>query len=667
MFQLPSNIFSALRRALPFTRPAPASLVLTGFLLSGCQTLSHHPAIHAETSEPVILSTRTIATDAETGWAILSKQPVNNTDQKANPPSPYSSTLQWLVLDSDRGPLLDGKPLSDTTRTLEYGDQRGSVFLSYEPDEKRLWLFSLDEEHLTETQSSEPLEFALEGLCLYQPAGEPLQAFLLGEDQLARQVILQRSGKALTLLPLRTLPLPPGTEYCATSDATAELYISEEGVGVWALPASAEKELVRSAVDLITPWGQLTNGSGPLAIAGDQLLVAGVGSNTVSAYAIDTPSSYSATGYWSLPENAEIETLTAISDGNGQVYLTLFDESRGQLLTTELPLMVRQLVSNPIPTVAAVAETTPVATAGDAADDPAIWVNHRSPEHSLILGTNKKQGLGVYRLDGQQQQFLAAGRVNNVDLRQGITLRGQAMDIAAASQRDRQAISLFAIHPESGQVKMVTDIPTHLDDVYGLCMYLADNDQPYVFINDEDGRFEQYRIDDSADGWSGTLVRAFAVDTQPEGCVADDLTDTLFLGEENRAVWKIPASPDSPSAPELILPVSDRLVADIEGLGLYRTREKSYLVVSSQGNDTYLVFDTEAPYREVGRFRVGMNPTAGIDGASETDGLEVTSFNLGARYPEGLLVVQDGRNVMPAEHQNFKLVDWSDISGLLLP
>ena len=75
----------------------------------------------------------------------------------------------------------------------------------------------------------------------------------------------------------------------------------------------------------------------------------------------------------------------------------------------------------------------------------------------------------------------------------------------------------------------------------------------------------------------------------------------------------------------------------------------------------------EALTGDGGRFRVGMNPPAGIDGASETDGLEVTSLNLGARYPEGLLVVQDGRNVMPAEHQNFKLVDWRDISGLLLP
>ena len=40
--------------------------------------------------------------------------------------------------------------------------------------------------------------------------------------------------------------------------------------------------------------------------------------------------------------------------------------------------------------VQAAAETTPMPTAGDAADDPAICINHRNPETSLIVGTNKK-------------------------------------------------------------------------------------------------------------------------------------------------------------------------------------------------------------------------------------------------------------------------------------
>jgi 3-phytase len=55
----------------------------------------------------------------------------------------------------------------------------------------------------------------------------------------------------------------------------------------------------------------------------------------------------------------------------------------------------------------------------------------------------------------------------------------------------------------------------------------------------------------------------------------------------------------------------------------------------------------------------------GIDGVSETDGLEVTSAALGPAYPGGLLVAQDGRNIAPAQRQNFKFVSWADIARVL--
>ena len=39
------------------------------------------------------------------------------------------------------------------------------------------------------------------------------------------------------------------------------------------------------------------------------------------------------------------------------------------------------------------AETPQVITKGDAADDPAIWVNNISTTNSLIFGTDKKSGV----------------------------------------------------------------------------------------------------------------------------------------------------------------------------------------------------------------------------------------------------------------------------------
>ena len=63
----------------------------------------------------------------------------------------------------------------------------------------------------------------------------------------------------------------------------------------------------------------------------------------------------------------------------------------------------------------------------------------------------------------------------------------------------------------------------------------------------------------------------------------------------------------------------------------------------------------------VGQFAVVANDELGVDGASETDGLDVTSAPLGGAFPHGLLVVQDGRNIAPRERQNFKLVPWDRV------
>ncbi|HUG24320.1 phytase, partial [Piscinibacter sp.] len=55
----------------------------------------------------------------------------------------------------------------------------------------------------------------------------------------------------------------------------------------------------------------------------------------------------------------------------------------------------------------------------------------------------------------------------------------------------------------------------------------------------------------------------------------------------------------------------------------------------------------------------------GIDGVSETDGLEATSKPLGPSFPRGMLVVQDGFKRMPGAAQNFKYVAWEDVARAL--
>ncbi|TQV78755.1 phytase [Exilibacterium tricleocarpae] len=197
-------------------------------------------------------------------------------------------------------------------------------------------------------------------------------------------------------------------------------------------------------------------------------------------------------------------------------------------------------------------------------------------------------------------------------------------------------------------------------------MNCPQNPRFYVYANDKDGRIVQYLLyENDAREVAARVVRRLAVASQPEGCVVDDLTGRLFIGEENRGVWVTAAAAVAAGQFELVAAVGEYLRADVEGLDIARMKahgqETDWLVVSSQGNDSFSVYKAEPPFDYLGRFRIGSNLQAGVDGVSDTDGLEVSSLNFGDAFPGGILVAQDGHNRMPDEPQNFKLVDWRDI------
>jgi len=323
-------------------------------------------------------------------------------------------------------------------------------------------------------------------------------------------------------------------------------------------------------------------------------------------------------------------------------------------------------VNPTLPIVQARVQTESMARFGDAADDPALWIHPTDASRSRVLGTNKKQGLLVYDLAGKQQQFLEVGRINNVDVRQRVRLGAQEIDLAVATQRDDLSVVVFAIDPD-GQVREHSRIPTGLKDIYGICLYQPRAGGLEVFVNDKDGTYQRYALGHADGKLSGALVQTFKVASQPEACVADDAAQRLFIGEEKRGVWVMDLAVSVQTPPKLVmaLPVGGVLHADTEGLGLFKGQQGSYLVVSSQGNNSYVVLDAAPPYRVRGAFRIGMNLALGIDGTSETDGLEVTSTPLGAAFPKGMLVVQDGYKRLPDGAQNFKLVAWEDIAAAL--
>jgi len=310
------------------------------------------------------------------------------------------------------------------------------------------------------------------------------------------------------------------------------------------------------------------------------------------------------------------------------------------------------------------AQSDPVPSLGDAADDPAIWLSDQ-PERSRVLGTDKQSGLAVYDLAGHELQYLPVGRLNNVDVRSGFSLGDRTIDLAVASRRDGNTLQWFSIDPGSGQVAVLGRTPTELDNIYGLCLFKNRAGEISAFANDKDGRVIQYRLSGKQDQPHAEPVRRFRVASQPEGCVAHDRHEILYLGEEERAVWALDARAYADTTLHKVIGVGGAIEADIEGLALYHGDNYNYLIISSQGNNSYVVVDAEPPYTFRGAFRLSLNAEAGIDGTSDTDGIEITSANLGGAYARGLMVAQDGRNRMPNANQNFKYAAWQDIADAL--
>ncbi|MEJ7932839.1 phytase [Sphingobium sp. AN558] len=331
---------------------------------------------------------------------------------------------------------------------------------------------------------------------------------------------------------------------------------------------------------------------------------------------------------------------------------------------TEIPVAQRIANASPAVSVTARGETAPVGTANaDAADDPAIWRNAADPVQSLIVGTDKKAGLYVYGLDGRVRDFLNAGRVNNVDLKDGVTINGAPGVLVVASDRNDIAharLALFRLDSESAKLTALGTVEAGAGEAYGVCLG-RDETGLSAFIVLKDGTIHQIALDASGATPAGRIVRSLKLGTQSEGCAVDDRTHILYVAEEDVGLWRFDARATGSSTPIKIAAADGKnLVADAEGVAIAPMGDKDgYVLVSSQGDNAYVAYrmgdDSYA-----GRFRV-IDGTIG--GSEETDGIEVMLGDFGAAYPGGLFIAQDGHNATAA--QNFKLVAWDDIAKAL--
>lgn len=307
-------------------------------------------------------------------------------------------------------------------------------------------------------------------------------------------------------------------------------------------------------------------------------------------------------------------------------------------------------------------ETDPAGGKGDTADDPAFWRHPADPARSLILATNKKEGLVVYALDGREVDRLPIGRINNVDLRPS---RQGDLDLAIASNDEINAISLFTIARATGEVSHAADLPTGRNEPYGICQGQSE-DGDLAGVTYKDGTVEIWQITLTGDVADGRLLGSIRLASQPEGCVFDEANGYLFIGEEAKGIWR--ADYNDLSVPPHLVDATGSgsgLVADVEGISIWRgANAEGWLVVSAQEEDRFLVYDRKAPHLHRGSFSISANKALKIDAVTHTDGLDIHSGAVPG-FSRGLLIVQDDGNPGSGRNQNFKLVDWADVEAAL--
>lgn len=336
--------------------------------------------------------------------------------------------------------------------------------------------------------------------------------------------------------------------------------------------------------------------------------------------------------------------------------------------TIALTLIAPTVAAAQTATIAAVRETTPVASPGDSADDPAVWRNPADPAKSLIVGTDKSWGLNVYDLSGSLVASAPAGLVNNVDLRTDVLIGGEAGILVAATDRSEDPkgkLALYALETSPAGLRHLAHVDVESDgvgDVYGFCLWRRAPDDVFAFIAYNNGDVRQYALGLSGPTATARMVRDIRLASQTEGCVVDDRTGQLYVGEEERGVWRIDAAPDSKAAPEMFAAIDGiNLIADVEGVAIIPMGDKAgYLIASSQNDNAYAVYDLESGHL-TSHFRI--TGSGAVDGVTDTDGLEFAPGNFGAPFENGILIVQDGDN--GPEHQNFKMVPGTVLKRLI--
>lgn len=302
-------------------------------------------------------------------------------------------------------------------------------------------------------------------------------------------------------------------------------------------------------------------------------------------------------------------------------------------------------------------------------DDPAIWINKKDPSKSLIIGTDKEDGGGLYVFDLQgkiieDKCVLNLQRPNNVDIAYNYNLGGKKIDIAVTTERSKNQLRIFSVPDmkpiDGGGLPVFTD--REEKNPMGLALYTNPKDGlVYAIVGPKDGPAEgylaQYRIDNAANGTVKlTKIRDFGNYSgvkEIEAIAVDNELGYIYCSDENFGVRKYYADPAKGNE-ELALFGTKDFGRDIEGISIYKNDDGTgYILISDQQQNTFNIFPREGSKDNPHKHEL----IKSIELMTmESDGSEVTSVNLGDEFPKGIFVGM-------STDKTFHIYDWRDIAG----
>lgn len=314
-------------------------------------------------------------------------------------------------------------------------------------------------------------------------------------------------------------------------------------------------------------------------------------------------------------------------------------------------------------------------------DDAAVWADPSDPASSLVITTDKQEGVGglyVFGIDGRLRQSVTPmDRPNNVDVEYGLALGGRTIDIAVVTERLQRRLRVFGIDRErrrldertsAAGLRVLAGMPGESGEPMGIALYKRPADGAvFAIVSPKTGGARdylwQYRLHDDGSGRvAGTLVRRFghfsgvkAGAGEIEAITVDDVAGFVYYADERFGIRKWAADPDSPDAGrELAVFGTNGYRGDREGLAVYASPGDGGFIVSAdqvpRGSRIHLYSragEAADPHRHR---RLAILDT----GADDTDGIDVAPASMGA-YGAGLLVM------MNSGPRNFLLFDWRDV------